>query len=123
MTALFAGGVALVLHGALPAWVGAWLHAGFVATIAAYLLHLAQPRRSAAAEPAPDDARPAADAADDAAVSPVMAQLPAPEPQLTLPATVGDFIRASAKAQPGSHRELAVRLGTSADTVRRALAD
>lgn len=48
MTALFAGGVALVLHGALPAWVGAWLHAGFVATIAAYLLHLAQPRATAA---------------------------------------------------------------------------
>lgn len=48
MTALFAGGVALVLHGALPAWVGSWLHAGFVATIAAYLLHLAQPRATAA---------------------------------------------------------------------------
>ena len=44
ITSLFGGLVALVLHGALPAWVGAWLHAGFVATIAAYLLHLAQPR-------------------------------------------------------------------------------
>ncbi len=44
VTALFAAAVALVLHGALPHTVGAWLHAGFVATIATYLLHLAQPR-------------------------------------------------------------------------------
>ena len=94
-TALFAGGVALVLHGALPSWIGAWLHAGFVATIAAYLLHLAQPRRTGDADAAPDDA-------DDAAVSPDMAQLPAPEPQFLLPATVGEFIRASAKAQPAA---------------------
>jgi hypothetical protein len=48
VTAAFGGAVALVLHGALPSMVGAWLHAGFVLTIAAYLLHLAQPRAASA---------------------------------------------------------------------------
>lgn len=42
LTAAFGAAVALDLHGALA--VGAWLHAGFALTIAAYLLHLAQPR-------------------------------------------------------------------------------
>lgn len=45
VSALFGALVALVLHGALPGWVGAWLHAGFMATIASYLMHLAQPRQ------------------------------------------------------------------------------
>lgn len=43
VTALFGALVALSLHGALPAWFDAWLHAGFAATITTYLLHLAQP--------------------------------------------------------------------------------
>lgn len=47
VTALFGSSVALVLHGALPAWVGAWLHAGFVVSAAVYLLHLAQPAQRA----------------------------------------------------------------------------
>lgn len=58
VTALFGAGVALVLHGALPALIGAWLHAGFVATIATYLLHLAQPRQAiatSAADPEEDE--------------------------------------------------------------------
>ena len=46
VSALFGALVALVLHGALPGWVGAWLHAGFMATIASYLMHLSQPRSS-----------------------------------------------------------------------------
>ncbi len=50
VSALFGALVALVLHGALPGWVGSWLHAGFMATIAAYLMHLSQPRQDALAE-------------------------------------------------------------------------
>lgn len=48
LTAAFGALVALHLHGAIPDWVGAWLHAGFAATIATYLLHLAQPAREPA---------------------------------------------------------------------------
>lgn len=47
VAAVFGALVALVLHGALPAGVGAWLHAGFMATAALYLMHLAQPRHDA----------------------------------------------------------------------------
>lgn len=120
-TALFAGGVALVLHGALPSWVGAWLHAGFVATIAAYLLHLAQPCRISAAPSAPDAAQPAT---IDAEPQHDLPQLPAPtapdDAQLTIP----DLIRRTAAAHPdASARELATLLRTSPDTVRRALSD
>jgi hypothetical protein len=50
VSALFGALVALVLHDALPGWVGSWLHAGFMATIAAYLMHLSQPRQDALAE-------------------------------------------------------------------------
>lgn len=123
-TALFAGGVALVLHGALPSWVGAWLHAGFVATIAAYLLHLAQPCRTTVAPSAPDAADDAQPATIDASVTHDPPQLPAPaaadDAQLTIP----DLIRRTAAAQPdASARELATLLRTSPDTVRRALSD
>lgn len=52
VTAAFGALVALDLHGAVRG-AGAWLHAGFAATIACYLLHLAQPRRSVAHAPAP----------------------------------------------------------------------
>lgn len=48
VAAVFGALVALVLHGALPAGVGAWLHAGFMATAALYLMHLAQPRADVA---------------------------------------------------------------------------
>lgn len=45
LTAAFGALVALNLHGALP-FLGPWLHAGFAVTIAAYLMHLAQPVRA-----------------------------------------------------------------------------
>lgn len=51
VTAAFGALVALDLHGAVRG-AGAWLHAGFAATIACYLLHLAQPRRVVAPPPA-----------------------------------------------------------------------
>jgi hypothetical protein len=43
VTAVFGAAVALNGHGELQE-MGAWLHAGFAATITCYLLHLAQPR-------------------------------------------------------------------------------
>jgi len=44
ITALFGALVALDLNGALVG-IGPWLHAGFAATIAVYLMHLVQPRQ------------------------------------------------------------------------------
>lgn len=116
-TAAFAGGVALVLHGALPPWVGAWLHVGFVATIACYLLHLAQSCRTVDASRASRDAM--VTHADAVIVDP--AALPAPA---SPPTTVAAFIRAAALHYPhASVRELAQILRTSEGTVRRALRD
>lgn len=109
ITALFGGLVALVLHGALPERVGAWLHAGFVATIAAYLLHLAQPRRTEAAH-----------AAASATGATHITQ--AVQVNIALPATVAAYIAARAAELPDhSQAALAAELGVSADTVRRAL--
>ena len=45
VTALFGALVALDLNGAIIG-IGPWLHAGFAVTIAAYLMHLIQPRLS-----------------------------------------------------------------------------
>lgn len=107
VTAGFGGAVALVLHGALPPAVGAWLHAGFVLTIAAYLLHLAQPRSTDAA-PARTEAAHITQAV---------------QVNLTLPRTLAAYIQARAAELPQhTPPALAAELGTSPDTVRRALA-
>jgi hypothetical protein len=93
VSALFGALVALVLHGALPAWVGSWLHAGFMATIAAYLMHLSQPRTASTAHVDSlsselAETRAALDAALtqlDALRTPVLTEVETPVKQLTSP--------------------------------------
>lgn len=91
VSALFGALVALVLHGALPGWVGSWLHAGFMATIAAYLMHLSQPRATSTAHVDSlsselAETRAALDAALtqlDALRTPVLTEVDTPVKQLT----------------------------------------
>jgi hypothetical protein len=80
VTAVFGAAVALNGHGELQD-VGAWLHAGFAATITCYLLHLAAPRN----EEAPVTPRPPRRGLRERLSAWWAGQQPAPAP---LPATV-----------------------------------
>lgn len=113
LTAGFGAAVALHLYGAIEDDVGDWLHAGFALIIAAYLLHLGAVRPLPAAPVLEPAAAPAIVTAQAAAIV---------EVHTALPATVAAFIRAQAAAHPTLRSPaLAAQLGTSADTVRRAM--
>lgn len=96
------------------------LHAAPALTLAAFGIHLMLSRRTAAAAPVSETApltQAAAPITQAVQVNVAAAAAPA-----ALPRTVPAFIAARAAELPGaSHPQLAAELGTSADTIRRAL--
>jgi hypothetical protein len=107
-----------------------WLHAAPAVNLLLYSLHLMWPYPQSStvpAAPAPLPAAPASEAAPAAteAAAPPQASATAQVNValgIALPATIPDFIRSHATQNPQlSRAALAAQLGTSPDTVRRAL--
>lgn len=123
------GAAALVIAGAVSAclaldvsgvWVAPALHAAPALTLVAFGLHLMWCRRTPIACPAATPAEtPPASQATAAITQAVQVNVASPA---QLPRTIAGYIAARAAEMPGvSQAAVAAELGTSADTIRRAL--